>query len=310
MIIRAKQLEKETLLGIVGAETLLLVIFLFLVLRACTFASTPVVETLSLQTESSVEQDLLIAQAEDRIAKEDYHGGLALLDVTIQASEPNARVFSARAAAYAHIGDTVHAIADYQQAIALNPDNGDYHLSLCVVAAQAGDLTTATPECDAAIRLMPNNLMAWSNRCYIRAYFGTDYSGAISDCTQATLLNANHPFPYNNRSRAYLMMGNYEQAIADATRSIELSNPYAYLPLTNRGTAYAALGDANAAMTDYQAAIEANPDYDEVYARLGEVYRWQNRPALALQSYCRYLELDTTPIQFIQDRATELGSCQ
>jgi tetratricopeptide (TPR) repeat protein len=152
--------------------------------------------------------------------------------------------------------------------------------------------------------------MAWSNRCYIRAYFGSDYAGAISDCTQATLLNNTHPFPYNNRARAYLMMGNYEQAIDDATKSIELGNPYAYLPLTNRGTAYAALGNADAALVDYQAAIEANPDYDEVYARLGEVYRWQNRPTLALQSYCRYLELDKTPIQFIQDRATELGSCQ
>jgi tetratricopeptide (TPR) repeat protein len=310
MIVRAKQLEKETLLGIVGAETLMLVLLLFLVLRACMAVPAPIVQTIPIQAENTVEQDMLIAQAEDRIANADYQGGLALLDVTIEHSEPSARVFSARAAAYAHIGDYANAIVDYQQAISLNPNNGDYRLSLCVVAAQAGDLAIATPECDQAVILMPNNLMAWNNRCYIRAYLGSDYAGAISDCNQATILNASHPFPYNNRARAYLMMGNYQQAILDATKSIDLGNPYAYLPLTNRGTAHAALGDANAALLDYQAAIEANPNYDEVYARLGEVYRWQNRPALALQSYCKYIEVAETPIQFIIDRATELGGCQ
>lgn len=310
MLVITKNIQKETLLGIVGAETVMLVLLLFLVLRACMSVPTTIVQTVPIQAAGTVEQDMLIAQAEDRIANQDYQGGLALLDVTIAHSEPSARVFSARAAAYAHIGDYTNAIADYQQAIALSPDNGDYRLSLCVVAAQAGDLTTANPECDQAVLLMPNNVMAWNNRCYIRAYLAADYAGAISDCNQAILLNPNHPFPYNNRGRAYLMMGNYQQAILDSTRSIELGNPFAWLPLSNRGTAYAALGDANGALNDYQAAIEANPNYDEVYARLGEVYRWQNRPALALQSYCQYINIAATPIQFIIDRANELGGCK
>jgi len=312
MITRAYNLQKEYLWMIVAIQTFLLVLMLMLLLRASSnLPETQVItDTIPVaQTVPTIEQDKLIAQAETRIANQDYDGGLALLDVMVQYSQPTDRVYAARAKAFTRLGELDNALLDYQEAIALNPNSGDYRRGMCYVATETQQMQLAIANCDEAIRLLPDDAMAWNSRCYLRAYDTGDYTGAVSDCNQAILLNPNHPYPYNNRARAYLMTGSYQLAVNDASYSIQLGNPYLYMPLSNRGTAYAALGDAAAAIADYQAAIQNNPDYTETYARLGEVYRWQNQPQLALQAYCYYLSIEPAPLQFIIDRVAELGTC-
>lgn len=311
MIIRADHVQKEQLWGVVVAQTLLLILISLLLLRACSTSASATVrnETLTLQNESALQQDVLIAQAETHIASNNIMSGIALLDVTIQQGQPSARVFGARAAAFARIGDLSNAITDYQQAVSLAPDNADYQFGLCFSLVQTEDYQNALSACSNTIQLMPSHFMAWNNRCYLRSYHLGDYEGGIGDCTQAIALNNTHPYPYNNRARSYLMSGQYQQAVTDATQSIQLGNAYQYLPLTNRGTAYLAMGNGVAALQDFQAAINDNPDYDEVYARLGELYLWQNQNALARQAYCQYLTLASTPIQIILERVTALGGC-
>ncbi|MEM9952185.1 MAG: tetratricopeptide repeat protein [Chloroflexota bacterium] len=308
---RTDKVQKEQLWGVVFGQAIVLIIMSLLLLRACSVsanasASSQAIET---QREPALQQDVLIAQAENRIADNNILGGLALLDVTITQGQPSARVFGARAAAYVRIGDYDNAILDYTQATSLAPDNGDYQFGLCYTQVQVGQYQSALPACSNALQIMPNHFMSWNNRCYIRAYHAGDYEGAVSDCSQAIQIDPNHPYPYNNRARAYLMMGSYQQAISDATRSIMLNNPHSYLALTNRGTAYLALGNGTAALADYETAINSNPEYDEVYARLGELYRWQNESALARQAYCQYLTITDAPLQIVLDRINELGGC-
>lgn len=312
MLMQANNIQKEQLWGVVTIQAIVSVILLVLLLRACSTHSASALlseQALITQAQTTVGHDTLIAQAENRIANDNVIGGIALLDVTIQQGQPSARVFGARGAAYARIGDYHNAAVDYQQAAVLAPENADYQFGLCFARVQVGQYQEALPACSSTLQINPNHVMAWNNRCYIRAYHVGDYEGAVNDCTQAVTLNKNHAYPYNNRARAYLMTGAYQEAITDATQSIELGNPYAHLPLTNRGTSYAALGDAQAALNDYQAAIQANSEYDEVYARLGELYRWQNQSELARQAYCQYLVVTNTPIEIIAERANELGGC-
>ncbi len=310
MLVRANNIQKEQLWAVVAAQAILLIILSMLLLRACTPGKNNFrTQTITVQNEASPGQDVLIAQAENRIANDNIVGGIALLDVTISYGQPSARVYGARAAAYTRIGDYSNAINDYQQATVLAPENGDYQFGLCFTRVQAGDYQNAISACSSAIQIMPEHFMSWNNRCYVRAYHVGDYEGAVNDCTRAIELDLQHPYPYNNRARAYLMSGSYQQAIDDATQSILLGNGFAHLPLTNRGTAYLAIGDGVAALRDYQAAIDANPDYDEVYARLGELYRWQNQPELARQAYCQYLDVSEVRLQIIIDRVNELGGC-
>ena len=311
MLIRSNQVQKEQLWAVVAGQALLLLILSFVLLRVWFFASPriAITQSLNISSEPALNQDLLVAQAENRIANHNIVGGLALLDVTIQQGQPSARIFGARAAAYARIGDYGNAINDYQQATALAPENGDYQFGLCFARVQAQDYQNSLSACGNAIDIMPSHFMARNNRCYVRAYHVGDYEGAIEDCTQAISLNSSHPYPYNNRARAYLMTGSYQQTIADASQSIALGNPYDYLALTNRGTAYMASGDANAALNDFSIAIQSNPNYDEVYARLGELYLWQNQPELARQAYCQYVSLTDVPLQVIIERINELGGC-
>lgn len=312
MMTRAYNVEKEYLWMIVALQTFLLLLLLMFLLRACSNMPTTQIITDDMpvvQSVPSIEQDKLISQAETRIANQDYQGGLVLLDVMVQYSQPTDRVYAARAKAFTRLGELDNAVLDYQEAINLNPTSGEYRRGMCYVATEAGQMQLAITNCDEAVRLMPQETMVWNSRCYLRAYFTGDYQGAISDCNQAILLSPNHPYPYNNRARAYLMLGSYQLAVNDASYSIQLANPHLYMPYTNRGTAYAALGNANAAIADYQASIQDNPEYTETFARLGEVYRWQNQPDLALQVYCHYLRIEEAPLQFIADRVAELGTC-
>ncbi|GAB5493149.1 MAG: hypothetical protein Phog2KO_33640 [Phototrophicaceae bacterium] len=311
MLIRNNQVQKEQLWVVVAGQALLLLVLSIVLLRVWVFASPRIpTQALSIETEPALNQDLLVAQAESRIANNNIVGGLALLDVTIQQGQPSARIFGARAAAYARIGDYANAIIDYEQATVLAPENGDYQFGLCFARVQAEDYQNSLLACGNAINIMPTHFMARNNRCYVRAYHVGDYAGAIEDCTQAIALDSTHPYPYNNRARAYMMLGSYQQAIADASQSIALGNPYDYLALTNRGTAYMASGDANAALNDFSVAIQSNADYDEVYARLGELYRWQNQPELARQSYCHYMTITDVLLQVIIERINELGGCE
>ncbi|MEO1163117.1 MAG: tetratricopeptide repeat protein [Chloroflexota bacterium] len=304
MVIHKDAIRREHLWMLVIVEGIIGVILLFLVMQG--FISRVSVPTDNLQTLTG---DVLVSQAENRIANDDVRGGLALLDVTIAQGETSARVYGARAAAYAELGDYTNALSDYEQAALLAPTSIDFQFGVCYTGLRAENYQVASDGCGAVIQLDPQHTLAWNNRCYIRAYHLGAYTEALPDCTQAILLNTDHPYPYNNRARAYLMTGAYQLAINDATQSLTLNNPYAHMPLVNRGTAYMALGNAQAALNDFQSAIDAAPEYAETYARLGELYRWQNFPEAARQSYCQYLGLTDIPLQSIIERADELGGC-
>lgn len=304
MVIHKDAIRREHLWMLVIVEAIIGIILLFLVMQGVMSRVSVPSDNLQILT-----GDVLVSQAEDRIANDDVRGGLALLDVSIAQGETSARVFAARAAAYADLGNFTDALADYEQAASLAPTSIDFQFGVCYTGLRAENYQLASEGCGAVLQLDPQHTLAWNNRCYIRAYHLGAYTEALPDCTQAILLNTDHPYPYNNRARAYLMTGAYQLAIDDATQSLALNNPYAHMPLVNRGTAHMALGNAQAALNDFQAALASAPEYAETHARLGELYRWQNFPEAARQSYCQYLSLTNTPRQSIIERADQLGGC-
>ncbi|GHV51225.1 hypothetical protein AGMMS49579_06140 [Spirochaetia bacterium] len=125
-----------------------------------------------------------------------------------------------------------------------------------------------------AIRLDPNNENAYYDRG--RAYAAkSDYDRAISDYNQAIRIDPNDAYNYNARGNAYLNQKNYDMAIADYNQALRVDPNYtsannnlanAYY---NRGSDYYRGKDYTRAIADYEAALRFNPNYANAREWLG-----------------------------------------
>ena len=115
------------------------------------------------------------------------------------------------------------AIAAYNQAIKLDPDNADIYHSQGIA-------------------------LVWSG----------DYEGAIAAYNQAIALDSTDAWVYNSRGNAYYMQGKYEQAIDDYTQAITLDSDY-HWAYFNRANAYFLSDDYEAAWQDAQQGAKLDP---------------------------------------------------
>ena len=117
---------------------------------------------------------------------------------------------------------------------------------------------SAIAEYTEAIRLNPNNAVYYNNRA--GAYNGKgDYDRAIADATEAIRLDANNATYYVYRGNAYYEKNDWDRAIADYTQAIRLdSNNATYYG--NRGNAYSWKSDWDRAIADFTQANRIAPD--------------------------------------------------
>jgi tetratricopeptide (TPR) repeat protein len=176
-----------------------------------------------------------------------------------------------RGTAYKGKGDNDRAIADYTQAIRLDPNDADAYNNRGVAYINKGDNDRAIADCTQAIRLNPNDAAAYNNRGY--AYYDKDdYNRAIADYNQAIRLDPNYTVAYYNRGNAYNFgKDDNDRAIADYTQAIRLdpNNADAY---NNRGVAYEFKGDYDRAIADYTQAIRLDPNDANYYRNRGDAY--------------------------------------
>ncbi|GHV49664.1 hypothetical protein AGMMS49579_02340 [Spirochaetia bacterium] len=122
-----------------------------------------------------------------------------------------------------------------------------------------GDYDRAIADYTQAIKLDPKDATAYNNRGY--AYYNkNDYDRAFADYTQAIKLDPKDATAYNNRGYIYLSKNDYDRAIADYTEVIRLAPNYAWA-YNNRGYAYYNKNDYDRAIADYEAALQINPNF-------------------------------------------------
>ena len=79
---------------------------------------------------------------------------------------------------------------------------------------EVGDYEEAIADLNEAIRLDPNNAVAWNNRGFSKNKLG-DYQGAIADLDEAIRLDPNYAVAWNNRGFSKRKLGDYAGAIAN-----------------------------------------------------------------------------------------------
>lgn len=137
-----------------------------------------------------------------------------------ETKEDRAWAYSNRGVLYDTNGDLDRALADYNEAIRLDPKFADAYRNRGDIWLYRGAYDRAMSDLDAAIRLNPKDDGAYNSRG-VAYYFKGDLNSAILEFDQAIKL-ARMALYYSNRGESYIDQGKYEEANSDIASAIEL----------------------------------------------------------------------------------------
>jgi tetratricopeptide (TPR) repeat protein len=150
------------------------------------------------------------------------------------------------------------AIADFDAALKLSPNDAQIYRNRGSSYTNKGSFDAAIADLTEAIRLEPANAISYNNRgtAFLRK---NEMTKAYADYTEAIRLNPRLAEPYTNRGRAYELARQFDDAIADHNEAIKL-NPKLALAYANRGLAYEGKGERARALADFEAALAIDPN--------------------------------------------------
>ena len=153
------------------------------------------------------------------------------------------------------------------EAIKVNPNSAYAYNSRGAAYQRKGDFARAAADYGAVTRLQPNNIDAWSARCWVRAVSPGQTQQALSDCNQALKIKPDAADVLDTRGFIYLKLGQTDNAIKDYDAALKL-DPRLAGSLYGRGVAKFRKGDRSS-ITDIAAAKAIKSDIAEEFSRYG-----------------------------------------
>lgn len=256
--------------------------------------------------------DALYYKAETYFFLNRYEDAIADYNEAIQLNPKHSLSYLNRGVVYATNEEHEKAIADYIEGMRLKPLEpelaADVYTNMGVAYFSLGKSEEAIKNYTQATQLDPNDFLAFFNRCIAYKDIGQEKE-AIADCDRAIELDPDDPDTYINRGVAYDDLGSYKEAIADYGKAIEL-DPNSALAYYNRGNTYFSLGQYADSITDYTQAIKFDPEDPAAYRNRGDAYTYLQQYELAIADYSSALKLDPeVAITYFKrgDRYLDLG---
>lgn len=208
----------------------------------------------------------MIEQATQLILKRDFGKAFEQLDAAIKADPKCAAAYFMRAGILADAGLDLRAVADFNKAIGLDPQNPDFY----------------------------------SARGF---YYMTrqQYQPAVKDFSVTLKLNPVHTQACNNRGIAYVALGQYKPAIADFREALK-QNPQNFDAYNNRGFAYFQSGDIEHALSDYDAALRINENCLDAYNNKGMAHYKAEQYDLAAEDFSQAIQRDKLNAKYYRSR--------
>jgi len=189
--------------------------------------------------------------------------------------------------AYNNLGDLMYAsgrneeaLAQYQNALGLNP-NSQAHYNVGIVLAAEGRTAEAVAQFDEALRLNPDDPNIFYNRAVAEARLGR-LPGAIADYEAALRLEPDFPEAHSGLGFTLTYMGRLPEAISQCVQALRLNPDYRDARF-NLGFALAAAGRFREAIIQYEKALRLDPAFPEAHNYLGvalaAVGRWPEAAA-------------------------------
>jgi tetratricopeptide (TPR) repeat protein len=220
----------------------------------------------------------------------DYDTALADFTDALRLDPNLAAAYTNRGAAYADKGDIEKALADFTDALRLDPDNAAAYYNRGVAHAKKSDIEKALADFTDALRLDPNYAAAYANRGVAYDEKG-DIEKALADYAQAIRVDSNHAAAYANRGIAYAKKGDIEKALADYDQALRLDPNHA-AAYYSRGNAYFNKGDIEKALADFTDAIRLDPNHAAAYTNRGAAYATKGDYDRAIADLTAALKID------------------
>jgi tetratricopeptide (TPR) repeat protein len=215
---------------------------------------------------------------------------LADFEEALRLEPGSARVHGTRGVLYRARGDLERARADLDEAVRLEPKNwaARYHRGKVLLAV--GRFAEALADVTAALSVNPRILAGYLSRAVIHDGLGRHDEG-IADSTQALTLDARSPVARLVRGVVHSHKGDHAAAVADLTAALRL-DPRLAPAYQERGMAYTLQGEHDRALADCNRLVALEPGNAQAYANRSIVYHFKGDTQKALTDYSRAVQLD------------------
>jgi len=218
----------------------------------------------------------------------------------------SAQDYYKRASQYYIDGKSGMAIEFYSKAITLNPDYWEAYYDRGTVYFSSGKDDEAIVDFSKVLDLKLDYAAAWLSRGMAYDY-KADFGKAIDDYSKAIELKPDDADAYTKRGHDYHLKEELRNAIDDFNKALKLK-PNDSDIYVKRGDTYCSMGDFKKtlsgsgldvyakedydnAINDYGKAFQLNPEKDNIYVRLGDVYNEKDDYVNAIDNYSKTLKL-------------------
>jgi len=183
-------------------------------------------------------------------------------------------------------------LIDMQNADALN-------LFRRAVAADAtGDTDKALADFNQAIRLDPQAAMAFLGRGVLLASRKRSYQRAVADFDKVLVLEPDNVLALIRRGEAFSQLGETGRGLVDLDRAVALA-PGSSQAYFQRGLIHSRRNETAAALADYNAALERNPRSVEALTSRAAIYSIERKLDLAIRDLDAAIAIDRkNPVAF------------
>ncbi len=200
-------------------------------------------------------------------------GGVVLCSAAIDTpglTQANLAItYSNRGNSFFDLGQFDRAVADYDVALDLQPDDSITLSNRAAALIELEEYDRALDDLNQALALRGDNAVALTNRCWVHA-IQDRFELARLDCDDALALEPLDPIALASRAFVLMQLGEGDAAREDADLAVQFGGTY-WETHFYRGLAYEMDGDLEQATQSYQRAIALAPDEPRIQGKLAEL---------------------------------------
>lgn len=229
---------------------------------------------------------------------------LAIKKLPKKDKEYTGRAYASRAHLYAIAGDTIQALADFNQAIKINSDDEDVLEAFGQMLYELKRYEEADAAYRRIIAINPTSVMGYMGLGR-DAYAVGNYEDAINQYDNVVKMYDDYSSGYAFRAESYLKLGKYIEAVDDITKSLSIDNDakahhYLFEFPDNHTTLI---------VTKLKGMAVKNPHDAEWWYYIGQLYNSKKMYRDAIEAVRKAYDIDAHPVflEMIADCSRELG---